>query len=62
MTARQTDDLYVRYMEAFSASSEHTTNCPACQAGESCVQGEPIHERFARFQDAYNERQSKRQR
>ncbi|MCZ4101024.1 hypothetical protein [Streptomyces sp. H39-C1] len=59
MTARQTDDLYVRYMKAFSDSTEHTSGCAACQADQRCGAGEPVHERFARLQDAYNARQSK---
>ncbi|WP_030978299.1 hypothetical protein [Streptomyces sp. NRRL S-1824] len=62
MSARQTDDLYVRYMKAFSDSTQHTANCPACQGDQPCVDGAPIHERFARLQDAYNARQFKQQR
>ncbi|MEU1407848.1 hypothetical protein ABZ471_36925 [Streptomyces sp. NPDC005728] len=54
---KPTDDLYIRYMEAFTDSTEHTINCPVCQADQSCVPGEPIHERFARLQDAYTARQ-----
>ncbi|MFE7779294.1 hypothetical protein ACFU5O_36620 [Streptomyces sp. NPDC057445] len=62
MTPRPTDDLYVRYMRAFEASTEHTNGCGPCQAGEDCSAGQPVHERFARLQDAYRERQSKQQR
>lgn len=62
MSARQADDLYVRYMKAFEDSTEHTTTCAACQAGQPCVQGEPIHEKFARLQDAYLRRQSQQRR
>ncbi|MFB7852913.1 hypothetical protein ACFC34_38675 [Streptomyces sp. NPDC056053] len=57
MNARPTDDLYTRYMKAFNDSTEHTTGCPACQAGQPCVEGTPAHERFARLQDAYIARQ-----
>lgn len=51
---KPTDDLYVRYMRAFQDSTEHTAACPACQADQPCESGAPIHERFARLQDAYN--------
>ncbi|MER8226054.1 hypothetical protein ABTZ58_37105 [Streptomyces sp. NPDC094143] len=57
MTARPTDDLFVRYMRAFQDSTEHTAACPACQGETPCAQGAPIHERFARLQDAYTARQ-----
>ncbi|MGV9758579.1 hypothetical protein ACWDUC_22495 [Streptomyces tricolor] len=56
MTARPTDDLFVRYMKAFEDSTTHLGGCAACQAGEPCEVGAPIHERFARLQDAYNNR------
>ncbi|MFF3735179.1 hypothetical protein ACFYXM_34140 [Streptomyces sp. NPDC002476] len=59
MTAR-TDDLFVRYMKAFSDSIEHTTGCPACQANQPCAAGQPVHERLARLQDAYIARQQHR--
>ncbi|MFJ9472469.1 hypothetical protein [Streptomyces caniferus] len=62
MSARPTDDLFVRYMKAFEDSAKHTGDCPACQGETPCAQGAPIHERFARLQDAYHERQSKQQR
>ncbi|MFI1839501.1 hypothetical protein [Streptomyces olivaceoviridis] len=62
MTSRQTDDLFVRYMRAFQDSTEHVNGCGACQTGEDCRVGAPIHERFARLQDAYTARQSKQQR
>jgi hypothetical protein len=62
MTARQTDDLYVRYMKAFQDSTEHTTSCEACPDGQECVAGAPIHERFARLQDAYQARQKQQRR
>ncbi|MET8411113.1 hypothetical protein ABZV34_23930 [Streptomyces sp. NPDC005195] len=57
---KPTDDLYVRYMHAFADSSEHTANCPACRDATPCADGEPIHERFARLQDAYHARQKQR--
>jgi predicted aldo/keto reductase-like oxidoreductase len=60
--SRPTDDLYVRYMKAYSASTEHSSDCAACQAGQECPVGAPIHERFARLQDAYTTRQPKQQR
>ncbi|MFF8717509.1 hypothetical protein ACF07T_39855 [Streptomyces sp. NPDC015184] len=60
MTARPTDDLYTRYMKAFSDSVEHTTSCPACQAGQPCADGAPVHGRFAQLQDAYIARQRHR--
>ncbi|MFB8272962.1 hypothetical protein ACFC96_41140 [Streptomyces sp. NPDC055955] len=62
MSARPADDLYVRYMKAFSDSTAHTANCLACQGETPCVDGAPIQERFARLQDAYRARQSKQQR
>ncbi|MFH8736857.1 hypothetical protein [Streptomyces sp. NPDC017964] len=61
MTAKP-DDLYVRYMKAFEDSTEHTADCQACQGEAPCVQGEPLHERFTRLQDAYRARQFKQQR
>ncbi|MFJ4569034.1 hypothetical protein ACIP4U_36360 [Streptomyces caelestis] len=57
MSARPTDDLFVRYMKAFEDSVEHTGACPACQGETPCAEGAPIHERFARLQDAYTARQ-----
>ncbi|MFI1293367.1 hypothetical protein ACH4VM_33820 [Streptomyces sp. NPDC020792] len=60
--AKPSDDLYVRYMQAFRDATEHTAGCAACQAGQDCPGGAPIHERFARLQDAYRESQSKQQR
>jgi hypothetical protein len=57
MSARPTDDLFVRYMRAFQDSTEHTAACPACQGETPYAQGAPIHERFARLQDAYTARQ-----
>ncbi|MEE1943064.1 hypothetical protein V1L54_27280 [Streptomyces sp. TRM 70361] len=57
-----TDDLYLRYMAAFEASTGHTADCAACQADQPCQTGQPLHERLARLQDAYSERQSRRQR
>ncbi|MER6123044.1 hypothetical protein ABT173_10240 [Streptomyces sp. NPDC001795] len=62
MSARQTDDLFVRYMKAFEDSTEHAVGCLACQGETPCAEGVPIHERFVRLQDAYRERQSKQQR
>ncbi|MFF3932882.1 hypothetical protein [Streptomyces hirsutus] len=57
MSARPTDDLFVRYMRAFQDSTEHTAACPACQGETPCAEGAPIHDRFARLQDAYTARQ-----
>ncbi|MER5570510.1 hypothetical protein ABT083_30625 [Streptomyces goshikiensis] len=57
MSARPTDDLFVRYMKAFEDSTTHLGACAACQADELCEAGTPIHERFAKLQDAYNARQ-----
>ena len=57
MSARPTDDLFVRYMKAFEDSTQHTGGCPACQGETPCAEGAPTHERFARLQDAYNARQ-----
>ncbi|MEU9706694.1 hypothetical protein [Streptomyces sp. NPDC047981] len=59
MTARPTDDLYVRYMKAFEDSTTHRSACAACQAEEPCEAGAPIDERFAKLQDAYNNRSTK---
>ncbi|GAA3381191.1 hypothetical protein GCM10020367_71500 [Streptomyces sannanensis] len=60
--AKPSDDLYRRYMKAFQDSTNHTNDCAACQAGQDCPEGAPIHQRFARLQDAYRARQSKQQR
>jgi predicted aldo/keto reductase-like oxidoreductase len=57
MSARPTDDLFVRYMQAFEDSTKHTADCPACQGETPCAKGVPIHERFARLQDTYIARQ-----
>ncbi len=54
------DDLFQRYMKAFRASNAHTDGCAACQNGQSCRTGAPLHERFARLQDAYVTRQRNR--
>ncbi len=62
MSAHQTDDLYVRYMQAFQDSEQHTSGCTACQSGQECTAGAPLHERFARLQDAYMRRQSQQRR
>ncbi|WP_172388170.1 hypothetical protein [Streptomyces sp. MNP-20] len=62
MTAPKPDDLYVRYMAAFRAATEHNAKCSACQAGQDCAVGAPLHQRFARLQDAYRARQAKQQR
>ncbi|MFF5475401.1 hypothetical protein [Streptomyces achromogenes] len=62
MSARPTDDLFVRYMKAFEDSVKHTADCLDCQSGVPCAEGAPVHGRFARLQDAYNDRQSKQQR
>ncbi|GAA4694467.1 hypothetical protein [Streptomyces youssoufiensis] len=56
MSARPTDDLYVRYMKAVEDSTKHTVDCPACQGETPCTEGTSIHERFARLQDAYHNR------
>ncbi|MFJ4585109.1 hypothetical protein [Streptomyces echinatus] len=57
MSVRPTDALFVRYMKAFEDSAKHTADCPACQGETPCAEWVPIHDRFARFQDAYNARQ-----
>ncbi|MFI7178964.1 hypothetical protein [Streptomyces spororaveus] len=62
MTAPKADPLYVRYMEAFSASTLHTRSCTACQNGQVCAAGAPIHTAFAAAQDAYLARQSAKRR
>ncbi|MFI5672202.1 hypothetical protein [Streptomyces sp. NBC_01001] len=62
MTAPKADPLYVRYMEAFSASTLHTRSCTACQNGQVCTAGAPIHAAFAAAQDAYLARQSAKRR
>ncbi|MEU3620103.1 hypothetical protein ABZ725_48670 [Streptomyces sp. NPDC006872] len=62
MTKSPTDGLFVRYMKAFEDSTEHTSNCVACQDGQECVAGAPVHERFARLQDAYQARQKQQRR
>ncbi|MGW6705451.1 hypothetical protein ACWGDE_11250 [Streptomyces sp. NPDC054956] len=62
MTAPKNDPLYVRYMEAFSASTKHTGNCTACQSSQDCESGAPVHAAFAEAQDAYQARQSAKRR
>lgn len=62
MAKPPTDDLYVRYMRAFKESARHTDGCAACQASQDCPEGAPLHERFARLQDAYNASQSNQKR
>ncbi|MFD3779477.1 hypothetical protein [Streptomyces sp. NPDC058612] len=59
MTAPKADPLYVRYMEAFSASTLHTRDCASCQ---HCGVGAPIYKAFAKAQDAYQDRQSVKRR
>ncbi|MEV8529197.1 hypothetical protein AB0451_34500 [Streptomyces sp. NPDC052000] len=60
--AAKGDSLYARYMKAFQASTAHTSGCPACQASAECAVGAPIHERFARLQDAYRRLQAEQKR
>ncbi|MFJ6668999.1 hypothetical protein [Streptomyces sp. NPDC091383] len=60
MSGRPTDDLFVRYMKAFEDSEKHTVVCPPCQGETPCKVGAPLHERFARLQDAYIARQKQR--
>ncbi|WP_329391497.1 hypothetical protein OG625_40030 (plasmid) [Streptomyces sp. NBC_01351] len=62
MTEPNNHPLYVRYMEAFSASTKHTGTCTACQNSQDCATGEPIHTAFAKAQDAYQARQSAKRR
>ncbi|MFF9870166.1 hypothetical protein ACF1G0_33115 [Streptomyces sp. NPDC013953] len=44
-------------MKAFQDSATHFGGCEVCQADEPCEVGAPIHQRFARLQDAYTARQ-----
>ncbi|MFE0137833.1 hypothetical protein ACFWY6_40685 [Streptomyces sp. NPDC059037] len=62
MAKQPSDDLYDRYMGAFEASAQHFKGCDACQEGRNCPEGASLHERFARLQDAFRARQSKRRR
>ncbi|MFD5513182.1 hypothetical protein ACFWIB_36280 [Streptomyces sp. NPDC127051] len=62
MTASRNDPVYGRYMQAFSVSTLHTRSCTACQNGQVCEAGAPIHQAFAAAQDAYLARQSARRR
>ncbi|WP_327310068.1 hypothetical protein OG730_43650 (plasmid) [Streptomyces sp. NBC_01298] len=62
MTAPKADPVYIRYMETFSASTLHTRDCTACQHGQPCAVGAPIHTVFAKAQDAYQARQSAKRR
>ncbi|MFI9311373.1 hypothetical protein [Streptomyces triculaminicus] len=59
---KPTDDLYIRYMKSFQDSTAHTADCPACQIGQDCSDGAPVHERFARLQQAYRQRQAQQHR
>ncbi|MBW1603565.1 hypothetical protein JJV70_15930 [Streptomyces sp. JJ66] len=58
---RPADDLFDRYMQAFQASETHTADCHTCQRGQPCESGTPLHQRFARLQDAWTHRQSRKQ-
>ncbi|MFB7810093.1 hypothetical protein [Streptomyces virginiae] len=49
-------------MDAFSASTKHTSSCTACQNSQDCESGAPIHQAFAAAQDAYLARQSAKRR
>ncbi|RPK23548.1 hypothetical protein EES37_37975 [Streptomyces sp. ADI91-18] len=60
MSSRPTDNLFIRYMKAFEDSTQHTGDCAPCQGETPCAEGTPIHDRFARLQDAYNARQKQR--
>ncbi|WP_432171178.1 hypothetical protein [Streptomyces sp. 1222.5] len=57
MTQPQQGSLFTRYMKAFEDSVKHTGACSACPGETPCADGVPIHDRFARLQDAYNARQ-----
>ncbi|MFE7948249.1 hypothetical protein [Streptomyces sp. NPDC057426] len=61
MSLRQ-NPLYVRYMNAFDESKGHTRTCEACQNEQACPDGTPIHERFARLQEAWNKHLTQQQR
>ncbi|GAB2606724.1 hypothetical protein GCM10027168_44450 [Streptomyces capparidis] len=47
------DDLFVRYMRAFEASTEHQAGCGNCQDDRPCAAGVWLHERFTSLQDHY---------
>ncbi|WP_414719069.1 DUF5999 family protein [Streptomyces sp.] len=53
-------DLFIRYMRAFQASTEHLGVCAACQRDARCEDGDVIHGRFASLQDLYEARRQGR--
>ncbi|MFI5752553.1 hypothetical protein ACIBBE_43435 [Streptomyces sp. NPDC051644] len=55
-----TDDLHARYMQAASTWRTHLNDCRPCQGSQRCPAGAQLFERFARFQDAYNQRLRRR--
>lgn len=62
MTAPKSDPVYIRYIDAFSASTTHTGTCAAGQNSQECESGAPVHKAFAEAQDAYQARQSAKRR
>jgi hypothetical protein len=53
---RPVDDLFVRYMAAFEAATEHMNTCPACQADDPCTDGDLFADRLEDLQDRYHAR------
>jgi hypothetical protein len=51
------DDLFVRYMAAFEAATEHMNTCPACQADAPCTDGDLFADRLEDLQDQHTARQ-----
>ncbi|WP_405743196.1 hypothetical protein OG422_14405 [Streptomyces sp. NBC_01525] len=50
------DDEFIAYMRAFEASTTHLGSCAACQNGQPCTTGAPIHAEFTTRQDTWNAR------
>ncbi|MET9376265.1 hypothetical protein ABZX98_19265 [Streptomyces sp. NPDC002992] len=50
------DQQFIAYMQAFEKSTEHLGSCPACQKGDPCRIGEPIHADFEAKQDAWTKK------
>ncbi|WP_329623388.1 hypothetical protein OG357_25655 [Streptomyces sp. NBC_01255] len=48
-----TDPEFIAYMRAFEESTKHLGSCPACQKGDPCKSGAPIHADFETKQDAW---------
>ncbi|MFD8023508.1 hypothetical protein ACFV6G_24170 [Streptomyces lavendulae] len=53
------EGLYDRYMKAAAAHRAHGETCEGCSPDARCGIGQPLHESFARLQDAYLAKQKR---